>query len=219
MGDLGSTPPGASAAEDRRRIYTAPSQNGRLWQGEILSDLSQAKLSIASVPATHPNPPTAGTAAVSVAVEMEYDEHPLVVVLSQDCDLEQDYKKRKTEGRAILQNILLADVFEADVLQGKLRTEEQSGSSDWKKIKGNHAPRFQFLSGALPDQDANGAGLPPLAVDFRLYFSIRTDELYERLRLRLTTKRCRLQTPYAEHLAHRFYNYQSRVPLGKEHGA
>jgi hypothetical protein len=215
VGDLGPTVPGTSAADERRRIYTASSQDERLWQGEILSELSQAKLALESLSATSSNQPASETAP---AVRVEYEEHPLVVVLSQDCDVEQDYKRRNT-GSPFLWNIWLADVFEAESLHVKLHAEENTSSNEWRKIKENHTPRFQFLNAVSADQDALGIGLPALAVDFRLYFSIRTDELYERLRLKLTKKRCRLQTPYAEHLAHRFHSYQSRIPLAKEHGA
>src|SRR5208282_2925064 len=213
VADLGPTVPGTSAADERRRIYTASSPSGRLWQGEVLSELSQAKLALQCLPATAPNQ-TNQTAPV---VKVEYDELPLVIVLGQDCDLEQDYKRRNAVAAPFLWNILLADVFEAEALHAKLHAEENTNSSEWRKIKENHTPRFQFLNQVSADQDALGIGLPALAVDFRLYFSIRTDELYERLRLALTKKRCRLQTPYAEHLAHRFHSYQSRVPLAREH--
>ncbi len=216
MGDPEPTVPGTGAAEERRRIYAASSQTGRLWQGEILSDLPQAKLALQSLPATISN---LAPGEIALAVKVEYDEHPLVVVLSQDCDVEQDYKKRSSAGRPFLPNLLLADVFEAEILHEKLHTEENTSSKEWRKIKENHTPRFQFLNSVSADQDALGVGLPGLAVDFRLCFSIRTDELYERLRLVLTKRRCRLQTPYAEHLAQRFHSYQSRIPLAKEHGA
>jgi hypothetical protein len=216
VGDLGPTVPGTSAADERRRIYTASSQNERLWQGEILSELPQVKLALKSLSATGLSQNSNETAPV---IQVEYDEHPLVVVLSQDCDVEQDFKRRNSAGRPFLWNIFLADVFEAESLHARLQAEEKTNSSEWRKIKENHTPRFQFLGSVSNDQDALGAGLPALAVDFRLCFSIRTDELYERLRLALTKKRCRLQTPYAEHLAHRFHSYQSRVPLAKEHGA
>jgi hypothetical protein len=214
-GDFGPTVPGTSAENERRRIYTASSQSERLRQGEVLSELLQARLALGSLSATGSDQALSETTPV---VRVEYDEHPLVVVLGQDCDLEQDYSRRSAGGRPLLLNVLLADVFDAGALQGRLRTEENSGSSDWRRIKGNHVPRFQFLHSVAIDQDSGGTGLPDLAVDFRLYFSMRTDELYERLKLGLTKKRCRLQTPYAEHLAHRFYTYQSRVPLAREHG-
>jgi hypothetical protein len=187
-----------------------------LWRGEILSELPQAKLALESLPATSLNQAPGETVP---AVQVEYDEHPLIVVQSQDCDLDQDYKKRKIGGIPFLHIILLADAFDAGVLQELLLAEENSGSKDWRKIKENHAPRFQFLHSVPVDQDASGAVLPDLAVGFRHHFSIRTDELYERLRLGLRRRRCRQQTPYAEHLTHRFHSYQLCIPLPKEHGA
>lgn len=215
MGDTGPTVPGTSAADDRRRIYTASSQDERLWQGEILSDLPQVKIGLRSLIVASSN---IATEPSSVApIQVEYDEHPLVIVLSQDCDVEQDYKRRNAARTPFLSNILLADIFEAEYLHEKLHAEESTNSSEWRKIKENHTPRFQFLNSVSAETDALGSGLPALAVDFRLCFSIRTDELYERLRLALTKKRCRLQTPYVEHLAQRFHSYQSRVPLAKEH--
>jgi hypothetical protein len=210
---------GRTAADERRRIYTASNELDRIWQGEILAELPQAKLSLQSLStlAGRPDHVASGLDPVAPPVQVEYHDHPLVIVLSQDCDLEQDFKKRNPGGISLLHNILLADVFEAAALQQKLSAEENTNSSDWRKIKGNNTPRFQFLNSVLSGEDTSSTGLPALAVDFRRYFSVRTDELYERLRLGQTKKRCRLQTPYAEHLAHRFYSYQARIPLPKEH--
>jgi len=42
------------------------------------------------------------------------------------------------------------------------------------------------------------------------------DELYLRLGLG-ARRRCRLNSPYVQHLCSRFYNFQSRVALGEEH--
>ena len=216
MGDLGPTTPETNTAGDRRRIYAPSVQQERLWQGEILCELPQARLSLQSISAIANS--NAQGSETSQQIQIDYEDHPFAVVLSQDCDLEKDDKRRK-DGLAFLYNVLLCDVYYADDLRERLRQEENTGSSDWRVIKENRNARFQFLSGVTVDQDALGTGLPPLAVDFRMYFSIRTDEIYERLKLGLTRKRCRLQTPYAEHLAHRFHSYQSRVPLAREHRA
>jgi hypothetical protein len=199
---------------ERRRIYVPCSQDGRLWQGEIISDVPQVRLSLDSLPLT-------GVEKVSGAepppqVTIDYPEHPLVVVMSQDCDLEQDFRARG-EGRSVLEDILLCDVHEADRLRARLKEREKTASSEWKEIKENRNQRFQFLSVAPPEQDAAGEGLPALAIDFRLHFTVPKAELYERLRLRMSKKRCRLQTPYVEHLVHRFHHYQSRVPLSIDH--
>jgi len=215
VGDVGPTVAGAGpTTAERRRIYAASSQGDRLWQGEILSDLPQTRLSLESLPATKTN---VGESGDKQPIKVEYEEHPLIVVLSQDCDLEKDYKRRQSGGRPFLLNVLLCDVHEAEALRQKLSTEESTGSKEWRVIKENGTPRFQFLSKVLLDQDASGLGLPSLAVDFRSYFTVRTDELYERLKLKLSIKRCKLQTPYAEHLGHRFHHFQSSIPLTVEH--
>ena len=213
MGALGPTAGQSGAASDRRRIYCASIQLERLWQGEILSPLPQTKLALTSLPQTD----VSSEAGNAPTVTVEYDEHPLVIVLSQDCDLEQDYKARATGGRGVLFNILLCDVHQSEELHVKLKAEENKSSNEWRKIKENLDQRFHFLRGIAVDEDAEGIGFQNLAIDFRRYFSIPTSELYERLKLKMTLKRCRLQTPYAEHLANRFHGFQMRVPLSKEH--
>jgi len=215
VGALGPTTGESGAASDRRRIYCASIQSGRLWQGEILSPLPQSKLALTSLPQTN----VSSEAGNAPTVTVEFDEHPLVIVLSQDCDLEQDFKARTSDNRVVLFNVLLCDVHQSEELHGKLKAEENKNSNEWRKIRENLDQRFHFLRGIAIDEDAEGIGFQNLAIDFRRYFSIPTDELYERLKLKMTLKRCRLQTPYAEHLANRFHSFQMRVPLSKEHHA
>jgi hypothetical protein len=213
VGDLEPTMADSGTTHDRRRFYIVSTTSDRLWQGEILSDLLQAKLSLGSLEAASL---IRGETEHQPQLRVELDGHPLIVVLSQDCDLEKDFKGRR-EGRPFLFNVLLCDIHPAEELHQNLHREESTGSKEWRTIRENGTPRFQFLSAVPPDQDASGIGFPDLAIDFRFYFTMRTDELYERLKLRLTTKRCKLQTPYVEHLAHRFYSYQSRVALPVDH--
>lgn len=213
MGDLGPTATDIGDALDRRRFYAASILSDRLWQGEILSDLLQPKLSLDSLEAASRPLSEAGSRP---QLRIDHDEHPLIIILSQDCDLEKDFRGRP-ENRPFLFNALLCDVYPAEDLHQSLKKDEQTGSKEWRTIRENGTPRFQFLCTVPPDLDASGVGFPDLAIDFRLYFTMRTDELYERLRLGLTTKRCRLQTPYVEHLAQRYYSYQSRVALPMDH--
>src|SRR5713101_584176 len=135
------------------------------------------------------------------------------MVLSQDCDLEQDFKERQKEnGGIVLPNVLLCDVFHADVLRAKVRDEENLASREWRVLRQNKNERFQFLNRIAAGEDLKNEGLPPLAIDFRLYFSIRTDEVYRRIG-HGTSRRCRLATPYVEQIADRFSHYLARVAL------
>lgn len=204
MGEAEAVGPPVPAAPDGQHIYTPSIAGDRLWLGEILENLPQVRLALPSVEA-------------EADVEVETDPHPLVIVLSQDCDLEQDFKARK-EGGSVLPNVLLCDVLPAEELRLKVRDNEGLGKRDWKVIVQNKNERFQFLRMVSPEEDLKGEGLPILAVDFRLYFTIRTEEVYRRL-AHDTMRRCRLLTPYGEHLADRFSYYLARVALPLDHAA
>src|SRR5437870_1279779 len=67
-------------------IYAASSLDEPLRQGEILSDVVQFQLKTSAldeIPVKGDAPP------------FDRVEHPLVVVISQDCDLDQDFKYRE----------------------------------------------------------------------------------------------------------------------------
>ena len=100
MGDAeGAAPPGdpGPSSSGECVIYLPSEPASRLWQGEILQDLPQVRLAIGSI-------------GVQEGIEVETDPHPLAIVLSQDCDLSQDFKVRAAGG-AVLSDVLLCDVF------------------------------------------------------------------------------------------------------------
>jgi hypothetical protein len=181
----------------------ARSLNGeRLWQGEILSNLIQARVSLDSVGS--PDPP-----------KVDEMTHPFAVVLTQDCDLLTDYNlrfRRATTGSEI-PNILFCEVTTAESLRARLNP----GSQNWKRIIQNKDERYQCLEGVPIDQDAAGHGADPLGIDFKRYFTIPTDEVYKRLELGQVDRRSRLISPYLEQFATRFFYYQYRVALPENH--
>ena len=200
MGDAEAQP--APAAVDAELFYIRSTVQGRLWQCEILQNVPQVRLSFSSI-------------GSDGELEVDTDPHPLVIVLSQDCDLQQDFQENSSGG-SILPNILMCDLFDAEQLRSKVRDTENIASKDWKQIKQNKNERFQFLHPVKPEEDLKSEGLAALAIDFRLYFTMRTEEVYRRL-LHGTLRRCRLATPYAEHLVDRFNHYLARIPLPREH--
>ena len=149
---------------------------------------------------------------------MSQIDHPLVVVLSQDCDLFQDYRTRGATigAEGTLDNILFCDLHDAANLRQRLREREKLGREDWKKIGENQSPRFQYLQRVATVDDLAGKGLAPQVVDFRMHFTLRTAEVYKRLESG-ALRRCRLATPYVEHLSHRFYSFLARVALEANH--
>ncbi len=149
-------------------MYRPSTADGRVYQGEILQNVIQIKPSIESIQNNEEG-----------VLEVFPMPHELVIVMSQDCDLEQDYKRR------------------------------QAGEE-------NQNERFHYLQKVEPGLDLQGQGLTAIALDFKIYFTIPTDELYARLPLGIRRK-CILTSPYVEHLAHRFFKFQSRVALPRDH--
>lgn len=207
MGDLvqGPPPPPEPQAENQL-VYRPAEAEGRLWQGEILENAVQIRPTLESVEAN-----VEGELAVEPVV------HELVIVMSQDCDLDQDYTRRAAGNQGTLPNTLLCDVYRAEALRAKIQEQYELGRQDWKKrIAQNQNERFHYLEKVGRQQDFLGEGLTALALDFKIYFTLPTDELYARL-TRGIRRRCILNTPYSEHLAHRFFKFQSRVALPEDH--
>jgi hypothetical protein len=182
-------------------VYTSSPSAGALRQGEILTNLMQICLAPDSIEQSEPlvNP----------------INHPFVIILTQDCDLDWDHRARNgaSPEDKLIPNILFCEMTTAESLKGRADIK----SDFWKRIRINKDERYQFLQKVDPGQDALGQGLPELGIDFKRYFTIPTEEVYHRLRMAETKRRCRLISPYLEHLSTRFCYFQFRVALPEEH--
>lgn len=206
MGDFVQAPPPAEPNGEDQPVYRPAQTGDRLWQGEILENVIQIRPTIESL-----------QPQIQDQLEVVPVVHDLVIVMTQDCDLEQDHKRRAAGEQPSLPNVLLCDVYLAEVLRVRLQAQDQLGRKDWnKRIGQNQIDRFHYLEKVNPELDLGQRGLTALALDFRLYFTLPTDELYTRL-MTGAHRRCRLNSPYLEHLAHRFFKFQSRVALPRDH--
>jgi hypothetical protein len=186
---------------DAVAVYEMPN-DGPLRQGEILSNMRQLE-------------------AESVEGSGEFSArpiiHPFAVILSQDCDLEWDYQNRMADAPEAnsknLPNILFCEISEAS----ELRNQSNLKSDQWKKVRQNNDSRYQFLEGCPPELDATGEGFTDLAADFKRYFTIRTSDVYSQLKFD-ARRRTRLKDAYCAHLSTRFYHFQLRIALPREHG-
>jgi hypothetical protein len=194
-------------------IYEPSVIDGALRQGEIVTGFIQAWVAFDSIVSGR-DP------------EIESQVHPWVVVVSQDCDLDQDHQSRQPGSKQLklIPNILFCEVIAAQTLRDRRREsadpEEASKkgitSEMWGRISLNKDERYHFLQKVSAEEDRLGQGLPELAIDFKRYFTVRTEEVYHRLRTG-AERRCRLQSPYVEHLSSRFCYYLSRVALPGDH--
>ncbi len=187
-------------------MFTRSPESGAFRQGEILSDVVQVHISLDSV-----NPQ-----AEEIALEEKI--HPQAIILTQDCDLDWDFKARDQDEEGnrlqlkLVPNILLCEMIPAETLRGQMRDAGVGGSDLWKRIVGNRDERYHSFPQLPPEADLSAEGLPALVVDFKRVFTVPTDELYTRLRFGMR-RRSILLGPYLQHFSARFGYYCLRVAL------
>jgi len=150
-------------------------------------------------------------------IELSRIVFPLVVVLTQDCDLEQEHRVRwSRNGRATqdkwLISILVAPLYNIEhVYQGKHLSDIgmnmepiNEKKSPGKNLRKNERPRYHYLS--FPTDQP----IVDSVVDFKHYFSVNGNYLRS---LRRTNFICRLAPLYREDLSHRFAAYLARIGL------
>ncbi|MGO9254917.1 MAG: hypothetical protein ACLQU1_01235 [Bryobacteraceae bacterium] len=182
-------------------LFAAPSDTGALRQGEILSNVVQVHLRIDSL-----------TPGVDEAV-FEERIHPFALILTQDCDLDWDFKARQSstdENRRelkIVPNTLFCELMANETLRPRI-----GGSDLWRRISQNQDERYHAFPAIPAEHERVAQGIPQLVADFKRLFTIPTDELYARLTMS-TQRRAVLQGPYLQHFTTRFGYYCMRVAL------
>ena len=149
-------------------------------------------------------------------IEISKIVFPFIIVLTQDCDLDQDSKVRrqtdltKTQDKLIL-SVLVAPIYNvAQVYQGehldqlRIKMEminEQRTPGEY--LRANQRPRYHYLK--FP----TGVAISPSVIDFKHYFSVNV----EYLRRKKADLVCRVSPLYREDISHRFASFLSRIGL------
>lgn len=195
---------GAGEAPIPPQIYVPVRLGERLFQGEIIEGVLEW---IAKYDASDPDQ----------VVGVEPRLQRLAVILSQDCDLAQDWGRRQSELREVtdLRSVLMCPAWPAE----QLREEQKLTTRRWEVVRQNKDERYAYLADVPPSADGAGQGHPALLLDLASYFTVRTSELYRQLRdtSGAPRRRCRLATPWREHLQCRFAGYQARIGLPMDH--
>jgi hypothetical protein len=121
------------------KVY-ARSPSGPFRQSELISDLREPRANLESLQ-------PGGQPVVTTIV------HPLVVIMTQDCDLEAIHRARERglDSGAV---ILLCDVFVAAELKDLMKASVQMSSKEWTRVKENREERFHFLQAVEISDDA-----------------------------------------------------------------
>lgn len=170
----------------------------RIAQGDIFSDIDVQIHSLST-----------DTELETVTLHLPY-----AVVLTQDCDLFQDYSTRadveaKNHDKR-LQTVLLAPAYLATPFrQGEHLLEidmqmEPKSSEPWKKIAQQNDARYHHLKPCPLNT------VPELVIDFKHYYSISRDALSRESSKRYITT---LDELFREQLSQRFAAYLSRIAM------
>ena len=186
-------------------IYRAVGPEERLFQGEVVERILEWI-------------PKYDSARPDQVVGAEPRLQKLAVILTQDCDLAQDWDKRQADPRVDtdLRSVLVCPAWAAD----ELRRSQNLTTRRWEVVRQNKDERYAYVAEIPREVDAAGEGHPALLLDLTNYFTIRTVELYRQLRGTgpgAPRRRCRLETPWREHLQYRFAAYHARIGLPRDH--
>ncbi|MCF8078626.1 MAG: hypothetical protein K9K88_05015 [Desulfobacterales bacterium] len=148
-------------------------------------------------------------------IEVSKISFPLVVVLTQDCDLSQDYtfrtEKKPTKDKLLI-SVLLAPIYNAEhVFRGEHLSDLGINSAPINKKKSpgktlvqNKNPRYHFIE-FPPD-----LRLVPSIIDFKHYFSVNIAYLEFIINDNFV---CSISELYREALSQRFASFLSRIGL------
>lgn len=184
-------------------IKVDSSQVKRVCQGDIFKDIKYIEYAIERE----------GNFEISKIV------FPLVIVLTQDCDLDQDFNSRNettqsTNQDKYLLSVIVAPLYniehiyngehlsELELKMQKINKESTRG----KLLLQNQLPRYHYL------EFKKDIPIPIVSsvIDFKHYFTVNLPYL---LMIKETNFICKVSTLYREDISHRFASFLSRIGL------
>jgi hypothetical protein len=189
--------------------YDPPPAAGAIRQGEVLAGVWEYRLLVTGPAREGPYP-------------VRSIEHPLVIALTADCDLAQDFTARSRDpgarstqlsaaadetDSALVPYTLFCDLYMAEALRSRV-----SGSDVWRRIRQNQDERYHTLV-ARPIWDQQITDNREIIMDFKKLFAIPTGGLYQNITAGHIHRLALVPPVYLHDLMHRFYGFLSRVGL------
>lgn len=154
----------------------------------------------------------------SGVVEISKVIFPLVIVLTQDCDLEQEHRVRWSKNKKPsshdkwLISVLIAPLYNAEhVYQGEHLSDLEmvmqkinKGKTQGKNLRNNETPRYHYLE--FPENVPIVASV----IDFKHYFSVNVKYLRA---IKTNNFVCSVSELFREDISHRFSSYLARIGL------
>lgn len=185
--------------------YEVSSSNGTapLCQGELVSNLLVPFRDV--VESTNRSSPI-----------VKRERVPYALILSQDCDLIFDFEARFGDGPAHKKLHSVLFVVAEPPSDRQNPDPDTKSVKRMKTLKQNGNERYHYLSAIAPEFDTLGEGPLELFVDFKRFFSVRSDDVYDQLG-HDARRRCRLKDEYKRELVYRFFQFHSRVAVPIPH--
>lgn len=181
-------------------IKTEISTENRICQGDIFKDIEYIEYALEK----------SGTFEISKIL------FPFVVVLTQDCDLKQDFSNRSDSSRQNqdkhLISVIVAPLYnlehvyvgehlsELDLTMQQIPKDKTLG----KLLRDNQSPRYHFL------EFDQSVPIPASVIDFKHYFTVNLEVL---LKVKTNNYICKIAPLYRESISLRFANFLSRIGL------
>lgn len=196
---------------ERQPIYK-PSELESLRQGEILTNVTQYK-------PTNINPKL----LEENLLEVDPIIHPYAIIVTQDCDLDWDYRARFNESQnpeqnqpKLLNSIILCEIDTAEEIRN-ISDKNIMNSKEWELVKSHRHERFYFFERIPPQFDIKTEGLPELTADFKKVFGLDASFLYYQIHSGQAQRRTILTNPYLEHFSRRYQNFHGRIALPSQY--
>ena len=181
--------------------------NSALRQGEILRDIREVAVSGKNGQDKY---------------DIEEVLHPFLFVVTQDCDLNQDFRSRYTDfadfpDEAMKDKFREQPKYQIEQIQlvvcqreGEIKQGADLNSELFRRVKTNQHERFHRLG---PASIANTEDTLDLYVDFKRTFSLPTAFIYSQIREDENRRLALTPDIYMRDLIHRYYSFHSRVAL------
>lgn len=174
----------------------------RLKQGDILKDVEYIERVI----------------TVDGNIEVTKILFPLVVVVSQDCDLTWDFENRTNQSASnqdkYLLSVLVLPLYNyehfvdgahlQDLDRKMIQISRNQNKSDNKNLRKNETPRYHYLEF---DDDVP---IVNSVIDFKHYFTVNIEYLENHKKHNFV---CNISDLYRERISQRFTNFLSRIGL------
>ena len=176
--------------------------DNRICQGDIISNVEFLEYAVEK----------------SGQIEISKILFPYIYVLTQDCDLEQEYSNRinvtsQNQDKHLI-SVIVAPLYNIDQVYDGIHLEDigikmqtinrKLEKTENKILRQNNNPRYHFL------EFSNEVSIPNSVIDFKHYFTVNNNQLFQQKENHFV---CKVSELYRESISQRFSSFLSRIGL------